>query len=365
MMVVGAAAVLMGGRLLRAFTYAFFAVGLIIIGISVIAFLSFSSADFAAIYGRYFPGGVPKVFADAAVAGYSPGLPGLGAQLVTAGFVMPVLFGALGPYPMMQFMGGEIKNPRRTLLYGVVLAEIVSILIWFGLTSMFDRTVGISFLEAWTVTAGGGFSTVPTVFVTMFYANTTLAWLMAIGLFIGNVGWAWLGLLFISRIIMALSFDRALPSKLASVNERFHTPHIATVLAVVMAMVPMYLYFFTSYIAASVNSNFFQATAYLLTALATVLFPFRRKSIFEASAGHSRVGGIPVLSLLGLAGMVAFAYLDYNSMVNPVIGPFAFPAQVLIVILIAVSLALYVASYYYNKSQGIDLRQVCAEIPPE
>ena len=63
----------------------------------------------------------------------------------------------------MQTVGGEIRNPKRSLLFGLVLAEIVSVVVWLGLTYVLDSVVGISFIEAWTLTVGAGSSTVPTV----------------------------------------------------------------------------------------------------------------------------------------------------------------------------------------------------------
>ena len=45
-----------------------------------------------------------------------------------------------------------------------------------------------------------------------------------IGLFVGNIGWSWLSLVFISRLFLAWSFDRVMPQWLAKVSDRFHTP---------------------------------------------------------------------------------------------------------------------------------------------
>ena len=239
---------------------------------SVAAFLSHTPAEFLAAYGQYFQGGVSKVLSDAAAKGYSPG-----ATLANLGPIVAVLFVSIGPYPVMQMVGSEIKNPRRSLLYGLVLAEIVSILVWFGLTYLFDNVVGITFLEAWTLTVGGGASTVPTVFVTLFYPNNVILWFMTIGLFIGNIGWSWLGLVFISRLFMAWSFDRVLPSALANVNDRFHTPHIAIVLACTLACIPMYLEYFTSFITVQVNLVFLFSIVWFLTSISAIVLPFMKR----------------------------------------------------------------------------------------
>jgi amino acid transporter len=360
LMIVGGLAITAGGRVFRTVVYTFFAYGLCVLVFSVVAFLLHSPNDFAASYAQYFQGGVSKVFADAAAKGYTPGV-----TLASLGALVPVLFVSIGPYPVMQMVGGEIKNPRRSLLYGLVLAEAVSILVWFGLTFLFDHVVGISFLEAWTVTAGGGSSTVPTVFVTMFYPNRILLWFMAVGLFIGNIGWSWLGLIFASRIFMAWSFDRVGPTRLADVNDRFHTPHVAIALTVVLCTIGMYLTFFTSFITEQVNAIFLFSVVWLLTAISAIILPFRRRSLFEASAARGNLGGAPILSLLGLVSAILFGYLAYDSTTNSAVGSWQLGAQLFVAGLVMVAAVLYAASFLYNKSRGIDLRQVVGELPPD
>jgi amino acid transporter len=357
---VGAVAIIIGSKVFRTIVYSFFIYGFLVMLISVAIFLSHTPADFAAAYAQYFPGGVAKVFSDAAAKGYTPG-----ANLANLGAIVPLLFVSIGPYPVMQMVAGEIKNPRRALLFGLVCAEIVSILVWFGLTFIFDHLVGISFLEAWTLTVGGGSSTVPTVFVTLLNPNSVLLWIIVVGLFIGNIGWGWLGIVFISRLFMSWAFDRTLPTALARVSDRYHTPHVAIALAAIFSTIPMFLYFFVTFITTQVNGVFLFAVVWFLTAVSAVVLPYRRKRIFEASSWKPKVAGVPVLSILGILGATLFAFLAYNSVTNPAIGQFTLPAQETIAIVLVIPIVVYYASYYYNKSRGLDLSKVMAELPPE
>lgn len=357
---VGAVAIIFGSRVFRTIVYSFFIYGFFVMLLSVVIFLSHTPADFAAAYAQTFPGGVAKVFSAAAAKGYMPG-----ASLANLGAIVPLLFVSIGPYPVMQMVAGEIKNPRRALLYGLVLAELVSILVWFGLTFLFDHLVGISFLEAWTLTAGGGASTVPTVFVTLLNPNSLLLWIIVVGLFIGNIGWGWLGIVFISRLFMSWAFDRTLPTALARVSDRYHTPYVAIGLAAAFSIIPMYLYFFVTFITTQVNGVFLFAVVWFLTAVSAVLLPFRRRSIFDASSWKPRVAGVPILCVLGILGAALFAFLAYNSVTNPAIGPFSYPAQVTILVVMIIPIALYTVSYSYNRSRGLDLSKVMAQLPPE
>jgi hypothetical protein len=102
-----------------------------------------------------------------------------------------------------------------------------------------------------------------------------------------------------------------------------------------------------------------------LTSVSAVILPYKRKSIFEASAAHGKLGGVPILSLLGVLGVILFGYLGYNSTTNSAVGPFALGAQLFIVALIIGSLVIYAISFYYNRARGLDLRLMFVQLPPE
>jgi amino acid transporter len=356
----GGFATIAGGRVFRILIYTFFVYGFFVLALVLVIFLTHSHADFVQAYNIYFQGGVAKVFLDASAKGYSPG-----TNLVTLGAIVPLLFVSIGPYPVMQTVGGEIRNPRRNLLYGLVLAELVSILVWYTLTFVLDRIIGISFIEAWTLTIGAGSSTVPTAFVTVLEPSKVLLWLIVVGLFIGNIGWSWLSLVFLSRLIMAWSFDRILPAALAHVDDRFHTPTSAVILTCILAIIPMYLGFFTSFITAQVNAIFLYTVVWFLAAVSAIVLPFRRKAIYDNSPGKFKLGRLPAISVLGFIGVILFGYLGYNAAVNPAIGPFQSAAQFATVTIVIIPIILYGVSYVYNRRRGIDLRKLCAQLPPD
>ena len=260
---IGAGLVIAGGRLFKFVVYSFFAYGVFAMLLVMLIFLTSSHANFVNAYNIYFQGGVSKVFSDASKLGYAPGV-----SLASLGAVVPLLFVSIGPYPVLQFVGGEIRRPRRSLLYGLVLAEAVSIAIWFGLTYLLDDVIGLPFIEAWAIqngaASGAPLSTVPTAFATLLDPSSLLLWMIVIGLFIGNIGWSWLSLVFISRLFLAWSFDRVMPSFLSKVSDRFHTPVKAILVGAVLAVIPMYLQYFTSFITAQVNAVFFYSIVWFL-----------------------------------------------------------------------------------------------------
>jgi|GEM_PF-725765 len=358
---IGAVLVTAGGRLFRLVVYSFFGYGVFTMLLVMVIFLTSSHADFVSAYNGYFQGGVSKVFSDAAGAGYFPG-----ASLANLGAVVPLLFVSIGPYPVMQFVGGEIRRPRTSLLYGLVLAEAASIAIWFGLTYMLDKVIGLPFIEAWAIQNGGGapLSTVPTAFATVLNPSSLLLWLIVVGLFIGNIGWSWLSLVFISRLFLAWSFDRVMPQWLSKVSGRFHTPVNAIVLGAALALIPMYLQYFTSFISAQVNAIFFYSVVWFLAAISAALLPFTRREVYESATGRKR-SGIPPLSVLGAVAAALFAYLGYNSITNPAVGPFQLSAEMVVGVVILIPAGIYLLSYRYHKARGVDLRLAQSQLPPE
>jgi basic amino acid/polyamine antiporter, APA family len=359
LLVVGGVGVVLGGRVFRAIIYGFFAYGAVTLAIVMAIFSLNSQATFAADYAKYFPGGVQAVFKAAAAAGYSPGY-----SLAALGLVVPVIFVSLGPYPTMQLVGGEIRNVKRSLLYGAVGAQVASIAIFVLLTFAFDHAVGIPFLEAYTV-AQNYSSTVPSALGMVLYPNQVLLWVITGGLFVGNIGWWWLALLLASRIPMAWGFDRIGPPFLAHVSDRFHTPTMSVALTVALATIPMYLVFFTSFIGTQLNGTFLFTLVWLISAVAAIVLPFRRKSIFAKSQNTAKFAGFPVLSWVGVVSLAVIGYLSYNAFTNPAIGPGALGAKLIIAGIIGVAAAIYLASYYYHRRKGVDLSSLAGELPPE
>jgi len=103
---------------------------------------------------------------------------------------------------------------------------------------------------------------------------------------------------------------------------------------------------------------------WFLAAVSAVLIPFRRRDAYESATGGKRKG-IPMVSVLGAVGAALFAYLGYNSVSNPAVGPFQASAQALVVVVILVPVAIYSLSYLYHKRRGVDLRLAHSQIPPE
>lgn len=186
-----------------------------------------------------------------------------------------------------------------------------------------------------------------------------------------------------SRVVFAMSFDRVFPSTLANVSERFHSPVNAVVLtglvAIFGALAESDIIATAPFVGPIISSagavtatDLMDGLFFTLFALALVLFPYRRKDIFETAPW--KPGGRAGLVALGLAALIANLYFDWVFLTAPagaydLLGP-GFASYGVQGLAFVISLALIgavVYAYYRGraKTTGIDYTTIFTQIPPE
>ena len=88
------------------------------------------------------------------------------------------------------------------------------------------------------------------------------------------------------------------------------------------------------------------------------------KRMFEASPANYKVGGIPILSILGILCLPFFILLLYFYATNPAYGATTPLVETTITVLWIIPAVIYGISYYYHKTKGIDITLSAKEIPP-
>lgn len=172
----------------------------------------------------------------------------------------------------------------------------------------------------------------------------------------------------ISRVIMAMTFDRLFPEKLGYVGTRFVSPvyiNIATFFINVgfIALAIWYptIVFYFGVIA------FAAVPAYALDAISAILFPRRMKSAYEASpVSKYKIGGIPLTMIVGVLTLIFAAYIAYFYLTVPGLG-FLYPPGYgfFFAPIIGAIVYFYVMRWYRRKYQGIDIDLAFRLIPPE
>jgi len=142
-------------------------------------------------------------------------------------------------------------------------------------------------------------------------------------------------------------------------------PTTAVAMTVLISTIPMYLLFNASFISTQLNGTFLFTIAWLVSAVAAIVLPFRRRSLFQSSQANTRVMGLPAISWVGVVSLVVLGYLSYNAFTNPAIGPDALVSRLVVLAIIAGGAVVYAISYLYNRRRGIDLNLLSGELPPE
>jgi len=356
----GAAFAFFGIGIYNKVLWGIFILGVLGVVIEVPILLTTSRPAFEAAYATYYSGGMQGVFAAAQKAGYTPGI-SLNASVAA----VPLLLINLGPYLFMYNVAGEVRNAKKSYLWGAWGAIFLSAIFFLMFTILTDRVMGIGFIEAWTF-ANGGYAPVVSALLAVVVPNLAVNVILAIILLVSNVGFGFLGFAFASRPMFAWAFDRVLPSKLASVSDRYHTPGTAITVTLLISWIGWSLYIyghgFTSVI---LNSLLIKFVAWAIVSLAAVAIPYTRKEIFENSPVAYRVAGVPVISILGAISCVTFAGYVVNSVTTTEFyTPTGYQAGFLI-LLFAATVIWYFLAAAYRKSQGIDISKAFVQLPPD
>jgi hypothetical protein len=171
-----------------------------------------------------------------------------------------------------------------------------------------------------------------------------------------------------TRVLFAWAFDRIIPTKVAAVDRRFRSPWVAVILMTISAEIHVLLTLYTGVFAYFETIIFAWWIAMMIVGIACMIFPYRRKDIFEASPSivKAKLGGVPLVSILGFITLISSIYLAWVVMEPHLTGVVPLPmgfAVGVIVFFIAV-FAVYWVSRSIAKARGIPMELSFKEVPP-
>ena len=120
----------------------------------------------------------------------------------------------------------ETRNPQRDVPLGIFASLIISMLLYVAMASVMTGMVHYSQLNVAKPVA------------IALDAHPQLAWLggvIEIGIIIGMTSVILMSLLGQPRILLSMADDGLLPRKIAAVHPKYRTPHVATVVTIVLA----------------------------------------------------------------------------------------------------------------------------------
>jgi amino acid transporter len=172
-----------------------------------------------------------------------------------------------------------------------------------------------------------------------------------------------------SRHIFAWSFDRVIPAKFSEVSERIGSPVYAVATVSVVIIVGYIFTLATTYLNFAVAAPMGVMFAFEFVAIATIVFKWRRKEIYNFSTLRDlKFLGIPlqpligVLSLITLAVMIGYYFGPLNGLV---LGGLALPVTEISAGLVVAGVVLYYVSQAIQQRRGVSVALAFKEIPPE
>jgi len=215
--------------------------------------------------------------------------PSLNLALAFGSAMTPVLF-AYGGWQTSSFLGGEVRDPRKTLPRGLVLGVLSVIAVYTSVNFVYVRTLGPAGLAA---------TTTPASAVMRAALGPRGGTLIAAGIAFSAFGFLGQSILTAPRVYFAMAEDRVFFRSVARIHPRTHVPIIAIALqgvwAILIALTGTYAQV-VNYVVA-MDSLFFGLTAVCLLLLR------RRDASFRPAVIDHRVPGHPWTTLFFITVM--------------------------------------------------------------
>lgn len=267
-----------------------------------------------------------------------------------------------------SFLGGEIRRASRSQLLGMPGAILYSAF-WMTLAlAALGAMAGLRFIGGVGATdpAALGLSFTPYYpeLVVAAHPNLIVALLVGGTFIFWSYTWLPGNFLACTRALLAWSFDRLMPAKLAHVSERRHTPTIAIVTVAIVSEISLILY--ANGVLTVLVGVFGWVLSYGLGCIAAIVFPYRHREMFEASPVNWRLGGVPVLSIVGVLGLLGVIGAEYLFYSDPVYGLVTSSVTKWGTVAVIVSgILVYLIAKFVQRSRGVIVERAFQEIPPE
>jgi APA family basic amino acid/polyamine antiporter len=336
-------------------------------------------------------------------------------------------------YAAISFAAGEVKESNRSLPISHLAAGFIILGVYMSISTLLsmaasvgDHASGWKFMQALGFLNYGATTGDPTIsgygwmpFVAVMAADGLGFGFLAILFAVAAVLWLANDLPpFIttsSRILFAMSFDRALPEAFAKVDERWHSPTVAILFCAIVAIFGAFaesglfgpgegkIYIPILY---EILGNGITATDLLdgifftMACIAAIVLPRKLKDVYDRAAWKPKIGGMEAVVIVGIIALIANIYLDLVilgefGILIPLEGMEAIPLigampivpdinglipdftsldtiidtfnwgfyTILVLVIIGIVIYLYMKNYYTKK--GVDFSTIYASIPPE
>ncbi len=314
----------------------------------IVAGFSFDHSDFAAALLER----EGRVVVEAEVAPF-----GFGVFLAAAA----LLFSSFIGFDSIAQAGGEARNPGRSLplAIGIAIATVGTFYMLF--------TAAVYHAVPWAYIAEESA-------IRDLTAPGLLGYLLPVGWTVAIVAGAAIALindlpamlLAVSRLMFAWAEDGIFPRRVASVHQRWHTPHVAIVLSGIMASVGI--------LGSHLAGDFFlgvdilvtsMLVNFLLMCLSVLVLPIRNPELArDVRVVYSRKARV-TLALLGTGLLGGFLVVHIWKDLNARVTAWYFHSTPIWLAVMVVATAVYLREVRALRATGVDLAEIFTRLPPE
>lgn len=338
----------------------------------------------------------------------------------TGGAAIGAVWAYIG-FTAASYMGGEIKNPSKGMVWSITISAILIIAYYAFIGVMVYRAFG-DFIPQYAFCAyevpdqlEGIISNFPAPLLPTFAAALApgqhmIQMIMALSAAIWLLNDIPAFFLVASRLVFSWSFDRFFPEKIAEVNDRFHSPHWAILVTMLGGLVGVAICHQGAWTAA-METTMLYIFAVVFGCLAAAITPYVRREVYDRSlkieipgaqsliivsiiflilvlwiVGFTWFWGmfmtflgiiwllagiwmmmkgiktsVPLMSIAGVAGVGGNFYLLFVAGAELAGSP---KDLVYATVWITAGLVIFLGYYAYNIRRGVDVKTIYAEIPP-
>ena len=269
---------------------------------------------------------------------------------------------------------GELKEVKRTTFLALFGSLVLMAVYWFPQYYLVFEYAGREFTSAsafLNIIGQNQFIIEPTWTYHVAFAtkNPTLVAIQAWAFWLSDWAIGFGALFFSTRAVFAWGFDRVFPSLANRVDKRgspWGAVLIATIGCEVWTFLNVYLPQYIKVVGYSVTV---WAIGWVLIGIAAIVFPYRRKNIFEKSPDvvRRKVAGIPTIVYTGVLTLGIGLFMVWATFVPALSGYQAFwPLLTTVVICIVAPVIIFYAYYAYRTRVGkVRMDIQFKEIPPD
>ncbi len=300
----------------------------------------------------------------------------LGATLTGSIFTITNFLG----FNYSAYYTGEVSQVRKSQFVAMFGSVIIFAAVLYLVYASAYYSVGADFLNAMSYLAATGSSSYTLPAAPVLNYLLTFATENPLVIVAGNLSLIITSLASVIaftftcvRNVFAWSFDRILPSGLTKMDQKRGSPYVAVIVLWVVSVISVALYYYTVFFQYFIYSALMAFITFGVASVAAALFPYWKKRFFEASPDivRKKVAGIPLITILGVAGILLSIFLGYSTVQPAVTPPPSGPplvqylAYAIVPLTIIAGFVIYAVAAQFRKSQGLDLAMVFREIPPE